>query len=588
MLKNFFTGFFTILFIVVLLISITGCSTQALASESEQTNVSEESASDTEERPDGWSTETHSNETSPNYDVIFPQDSVNRIDITISEDTWETMLANMTDLYGEFGQGDGMAQRPQMDFQGNPPPREFPSDEGGDLPEGDNPPGNMLGNREFSEDELPENMPPEGELPEGASPENEPPDRNFPGGGEMQRPGGNFDRGLEGDGMGMKGTDENPVWVTATIEFEGDIWEHVGIRFKGNSSLRTAWSSGNLKIPFKLDFDQFEDEFPEIDDQRFYGFKQLSLANNFSDDSYLHEKVTADVFREFGVAAANTAFYEIYVDYGEGPVYFGLYTMVEMVEDTVIEEQFSSDEGNLHKPSGTGATFAEGSFKEASFDKETNQDEDDYSDILALFDALHDDTRLSDPETWRTNFEALFDVDNFLRWLAVNTVVQNWDTYGVMSHNYYLYTDPESGLITWIPWDNNMALTSGSGFGRGTLSLSLDEVNENWPLIRYLMDDPVYQPQYEDYVAEVVETAFEPEKMAEIFQTYHDLIAPYVLAETEEATMLSSTSAFENSVDGLIQHVKDRTQAVQDTLSNWFFSSKTKADLFLSRWLRHT
>ena len=582
MLKKILSGLLAILFIVVLLISMTGCTTQAVVSESVETEISEESSldsedstSDAEERPDGWSPETHSNEVEPDYETVFPQDEVNRIDITISTENWETMMADMTDLYGEFGQGDGIAQRPQMDFQGNAP-REFPSDEGGNLPEGSNPPGNMPSNPEFSEDELADNLPPEGELPEGTSPESEEPDRNFPGGGgmpegNMQRPGGDFPGGFGpggGGGMGMEGADENPVWVTGTIEFEGDTWEHVGIRFKGNSSLRTAWSSGNLKIPFKLDFDQFEDAFLEIDDQRFYGFKQLSFANNFSDDSYLHEKVTADVFREFGVAAANTAFYEVYVDYGEGPVYFGLYTIVEMVEDTVIEEQFNSDDGNLYKPSGTGATLAEGSFNEASFDKETNQDEDDYSDILALYEALHDETRLSDPETWRKNLEAVFDVDTFLRWLAVNTVVQNWDTYGVMSHNYYLYTDPDSGLITWIPWDNNMALSSGSGFGRGTLSLSLDEVNENWPLIRYLMDDPVYQPQYETYLAEVIETAFEPEKMAEIYQTYHDLIAPYALAETDEATMLSSVSAFENSVDVLIEHVTDRTQAVLDYLSN--------------------
>jgi spore coat protein CotH len=554
MMKKIFTGLFSILFIIVLLISMTGCTTQTLASESKQTDISEESSSDsedstlnTEERPDGWSTESHSNEVEPDYETVFPQDKINRIDITIREANWETMLADMTELFGEFGQAGDMGQRPQGNIQGNAP-REIPLGNDADLP-------------------------PDGNLPEGASPENEAPDRNFPGGGEipednMQRPGGNFDRGLEGGGMGMDAEDENPVWVTATIEFEGDTWEHVGIRFKGNSSLRSAWSSGNLKIPFKLDFDQFEDEYPEIDDQRFYGFKQLSLANNFSDQSFLHEKVTADIFRDFGVPAAHTAFYEIYVDYGEGPTYLGLYTMVEMIEDTVIEEQFSSDEGNLYKPSGTGATFAEGSFTEASFDKETNQDEDDYSDILALFDTLHDDPRLSEPETWRKGLEAVFDVDTFLRWLAVNTLVQNWDTYGVMSHNYYLYTDPESGLITWIPWDNNMALTSGAGFGRAALSLSMNEVTEKWPLIRFLMDDPVYQSQYKDYLGEVVETAFEPEKMAEIFQTYHDLVAPYVLAETEIATMLRTASAFENSVDVLIQHVKDRTQIVQDYLSN--------------------
>ena len=149
----------------------------------------------------------------------------------------------------------------------------------------------------------------------------------------------------------LEGDDSNPVWVPATVEFEGDTWTNVGLRFKGNSSLRSTWRSGIYKLPFKLDFDEFEDEYPEIDDQRFYGFKQLSLASNFNDSSFLREKVAADIFREAGVPAAQTAFYQVYVDYGEGPIYFGLYTMVEVVDDTVIETQFDDDSGNVYKPS---------------------------------------------------------------------------------------------------------------------------------------------------------------------------------------------------------------------------------------------
>ncbi len=68
-----------------------------------------------------------------------------------------------------------------------------------------------------------------------------------------------------------------------------------------------------------------QEEYTEIDDQRFYGFKQLSLSSNYSDNSFLREKVAADIFRESGVPAAQTAFYQVYVDYGEGPIYFGLY-----------------------------------------------------------------------------------------------------------------------------------------------------------------------------------------------------------------------------------------------------------------------
>lgn len=58
--------------------------------------------------------------------------------------------------------------------------------------------------------------------------------------------------------------------------------------------------------------------------------------------------------------------------------------------------------------------------------------------------------------------------------------MQNWDTYGRMTHNYYLYNNPESGKLEWIPWDNNEALQDGK-MG-GALSLSLSEVGVNWPL----------------------------------------------------------------------------------------------------------
>ena len=156
-------------------------------------------------------------------------------------------------------------------------------------------------------------------------------------------------------------------------------------------------------------------------------------------------------------------------------------------------------------------------------------------------------------------------MDVFIRWLAVNTVVQNWDTYGQMSHNYFLYTDPDTGLITWIPWDNNHALTDSGGM-RDVLSLSLDEVTDKWPLIRYLMDDPVYQAQYENYLKDIIETVFVPEEMAATYQYYHDMIEESALAETEEATMLRSKQAFQISVQDLIDQVNERQTAVTQYL----------------------
>ena len=466
----------------------------------------------------------------PDYATVFPQDAVNEITIQINSENWQIMLDDMTQIYGEEGIGGGF--RPGQGA-GMPPQREKPA-----LPDGDGerlPP--LEDNPAFPEGDV------DDQFPRRANPQ-------F---GEGGLPGGS--------------DDSNPVWVEAEISFEGESWDHVGIRFKGNSSLRSTWSSGSLKLPFKLDFDQYEDEYPETEDQRFFGFKQLSFSSNFHDDSYLREKITADLFREAGVPSAQTAFYAVSIDYGEGPIYLGLYTAVEVVDDTLIETQFSDDSGNVYKPEGSGATFAAGSFTEASFDKETNQDEDDYSDILALYDILHSDTRTTDPVSWRQQLEEVFDVDTFLNWLAVNTLAQNWDTYGVMNHNYYLYNNPETGQLVWIPWDNNESLKSAEGM-RPALSLDLGEVGKNWPLISYLRDDPVYYQKYLSYLERFLEDVFVPEKMAELYQYYHDLISPSVLDEKADFTLIQSREAFERSVTDLVQHTRQRVGAGEAFLAD--------------------
>ena len=162
---------------------------------------------------------------------------------------------------------------------------------------------------------------------------------------------------------------DKPIFVPCDYFFNGKQWYKVGIRFKGNSTLGFAWHRGKWKIPLKLDFDEFEDDYPQIDNQRFFGFKQLSMSSNAMDKSLLREKVAADILREAGVPAAHTAFYAVYIDHGDGSQFWGLYTAVEVVDDTVIETQFSDDNGNLYKPEGPGATFTKGSFSQTSLRK---------------------------------------------------------------------------------------------------------------------------------------------------------------------------------------------------------------------------
>ena len=91
------------------------------------------------------------------------------------------------------------------------------------------------------------------------------------------------------------------------------------MRYKGNSSLMASTMSNNQKIAFRLDFDRFEDDIPEIRNQRFYGFDELTFSSNFGDDSQIREALTAEIFRDRDVPAPRVAFYRVVVDAGAGP-----------------------------------------------------------------------------------------------------------------------------------------------------------------------------------------------------------------------------------------------------------------------------
>jgi hypothetical protein len=478
------------------------------------------------DRPVGWADASHGNDVEPDYGVVFARDRIQKIALTIAPADWEAMQANMVELLGPRGSGMGRDR-------GVPPLR--PGAEG-------TRPG-MDG----------QSVAQPGVLGEGGP-------RVFGPGAVAPGAGGAPDL-----------VSDNPMWVPATLTFDGHSWTRVGVRYKGNSTLRSSWSSGQINLPLKFDFDEFEDDYPEIDDQRFYGFKQLSLANNTRDAAYVREALAYELLAEAGLPASRTAFYEISLDHGEGSVSLGLYTVIEVVDDTVVARHFGNDDGNIYEADGPAASLREGTRAQikSSFLKENHEKEADWSDIEALYTALHASSRLSDPAAWRAGLEAVFDVDAFLKWLGLSAVLQHWDSYGAMAHNYYLYGESDSGRLHWISWDHNEVLGS-AGVGpvgaedagrvarppiRGNVSLDKADVSDDWPLIRYLLDDAVYYAAYVGHLRALSEGPLTADALTQRCERLAAVVAPYAAAHGERAR-------FESAVDELSVRVRDRAAAL--------------------------
>ncbi|MBN2536405.1 MAG: CotH kinase family protein [Spirochaetales bacterium] len=416
-------------------------------------------------RPQGWTEKTHHKSADPDYDRLFPEDRVNRIDLIISPENFQAMENNLATL---------------------------------DM---------------WSE--------------------------------------------------------EDPIYVPCIVQFNGYTWWYVGIRYKGQSSLFSPARSNVHKLPFRLNFDKFEDDYPEIDDQCFYGFKEMTFCSNWNDPSFIREKVCSDILRTGGIVAAYGSFIRVFIDTGNGPVYWGLYTLVEDPSDALLTTQFEDDSGNLYKPEGTGADWTM-PFRQEAFVKKTNEDIMDFSDVEAAHSALH--ASRSNAAAWRAGLEAVFNPGIFLRWLAINTVVVNWDSYGQMAQNYYLYQDlADNGRLAWIPWDHNLSMQNSMMGGR-VLSFSLDEVGNTWPLIRFLIDDQVYKTVYHQEMRAAIDGCFDEATIIARMQHFHDLIKPYVVGTDGEISgytfLTGGENEFNRALDEIINHVRTRQTDVRNYLNS--------------------
>jgi hypothetical protein len=238
-------------------------------------------------------------------------------------------------------------------------------------------------------------------------------------------------------------------WVEGGVTVNGISYASVGVRLKAYvGSSRTL----DQKCGFKVDLNRFED-------QSWRGLEGLTLNNMVQDATYVHEHLAYTLYREVGVPAPRVAYARVYVN-GE---HFGLYLLVESIDDRFLERWYANPDGALYEGAYGVDLFAG---YEWSFDYDEGPDPEDRSDLTAVIDVLAgpaDDAGLA-------ALYALVDVDEVLVNMAVEAVILHWDGY-TTRNNYRLYHDPTTDRFQIIPWGADQTFLSlyygpWSGYGR--------------------------------------------------------------------------------------------------------------------------
>jgi len=232
-------------------------------------------------------------------------------------------------------------------------------------------------------------------------------------------------------------------YLQGNVWIDGELVDSVGVRFKGF----TSYQYDSNKKPIKIDFNEF------VQGKRFDGLRKLNLHIGYGDASLHRDVIAYRMMRDMGVHAPRSAWARVSFN-GQ---FWGLYQIIEQVDKEFIKRNFGESGGNLFKNKGWSHLYWEGSeplVYQENIELKTNEEENDWTGFLEFLDALNN----SSDADFKNAIEEKFNVELFLKTLAVDVATNNWDSYLEHGRNYYMYEDVSTGRFNWIPWDYNFSL----------------------------------------------------------------------------------------------------------------------------------
>jgi len=413
---------------------------------------------------------------------------------------------------------------------------------------------------------------------------------------------------------------EDEEYEMCAVAVDGETYHNVGIRAKGNTSLRMVSTMGSERYSFKLEFDHYDDT------QRYHGLDKLSLNNLIQDNTCMKDYLAYRLMGGFGVDAPLCSYVYVTVN-GED---WGLYLAVEGVEESFLQRNYGSGYGALYKPDGMELGGGRGNGRNFRMEDFMGQEQaegqeppagradfpvpesgtvpgtppgndgtmpgapegmqrpgdmggggsgaslqyidDDPDSYATIFDSAKTD--VSDAAKARliaslkalgdgTALESVLDIDQVLRYFVVHNFVVNGDSYtGSMLHNYYLYE--EDGRLSMIPWDYNLAF---GGFQGGASSAVNDPIDTplsvtgdgSRPMADWIFSNDKYTALYHQYFSEFLAGA----DIDGLIDGAAALIAPYV---EKDPTKFCTYEEFETGAAALKEFCRLRTESVQGQL----------------------
>lgn len=279
-----------------------------------------------------------------------------------------------------------------------------------------------------------------------------------------------------------------------------------------NISLRGDKSKGTPKGSYIINFEQPNDRFLDL--------KRLHFVAMFNDLSQMREALAESLFSFLKVPAPRNSYLRFCLD----DVYRGLYLNVEEIDQRFSAEvlgkaQFSSiyegrdgtepDAGQL-SPRGGSATSAE-KFDGKGYKKIAGSTAANFQDFEQLIDRIDWNIKSTAKQQQTETLSEIFDIDSFVRWMAVNQLIGGWDNYYYNAKNYFLVNSGtvERPFFHWvtIDLDNSFGVSFTHHDWSKTNIFDWESVKgptHKLPLIQLVLSRPDWRKKYVETLKDLI------------------------------------------------------------------------------------
>ncbi|MGK0388725.1 MAG: hypothetical protein ACI94Y_001457 [Maribacter sp.] len=296
-------------------------------------------------------------------------------------------------------------------------------------------------------------------------------------------------------------TNDTGERLLATVTINGEEFDSVGVRYKGN----VTYSPSNGKNPLNIKLDHIKNH--DYDD-----YETIKLTNGQHDPSFVREVLSYKIARQYMVVPLSN-----YAKVSINGLFYGVFSSSENIGSQFQKDYLyakknrprikcnnNNDEGLF---AGSSALNYLNSLDSVDYYDSYNMDSDTgWADLVNLIDVITNDP---------ADVENVLDMDKTIWMLAFNNVVANMDSYTARRQNYYMIVD-DNAIFNPVLWDLNESLGAFEYDGLSnnplddvaSIPLLLHQGNNNYPLLKLILGDDRYRKMYVAHCKTILEENF--------------------------------------------------------------------------------